>query len=179
MELAAQFEKFKSTGLPLSHVDGHLHMHIHPVIFRDALELAAKYGARHMRVPVEERALALEFDSRNRVSKTIMSLLFGALARYMKPKLRSRGFVFPERVYGNLQSGRITERYFLYALDNLEAEYNEIYCHPAVYDRSRKLSSDQEQCQVEFEALISASVAQKVKASGIRLTSYRDLSPAR
>jgi predicted glycoside hydrolase/deacetylase ChbG (UPF0249 family) len=62
MELAAQFDIFKSTGLPLSHVDGHLHMHIHPVIFRDALELAAKYGARHMRVPVEERALALRFD---------------------------------------------------------------------------------------------------------------------
>jgi len=181
MELAAQFEKFKSTGLPLSHVDGHLHMHIHPVIFRDALELAAKYGARHMRVPVEERALALRFDSRNRASKTVMSLLFGALAWYMKPKLRSRGFVFPERVYGNLQSGRITERYFLYALDNLEAECNEIYCHPAVYERSRKLSRDQEQCQVEFEALISASVAQKIKATRLKLASYRDLDldPAR
>jgi predicted glycoside hydrolase/deacetylase ChbG (UPF0249 family) len=134
-----------------------------------------------MRVPVEERALALRFDSRNRASKTVMSLLFGALAWYMKPKLRSRGFVFPERVYGNLQSGRITERYFLYALDNLEAECNEIYCHPAVYERSRKLSRDQEQCQVEFEALISASVAQKIKATRLKLASYRDLDldPAR
>src|SRR5262249_9460026 len=32
-ELAAQFEKFHSTGLPLSHIDGHLHLHVHPVIF--------------------------------------------------------------------------------------------------------------------------------------------------
>ena len=179
MELAAQFEKFSSTGLPLSHVDGHLHLHIHPVIFREALELAAKYGARRMRVPVEERALALGFDSQNRASKTIASLLFGAMARYMRPKLHSRKFVFPERVYGNLQSGRITEQYFLYALDNLRAECNEIYCHPAFYGRSTELSKDQEQHQVEFEALISSSVAQKVRAAGIRLTNYRELDRPR
>jgi len=178
MELAAQFQKFQSTGLPLSHVDGHLHLHVHPVIFREALELATKYGAPRMRVPVEERALALRFDSKNRASKTMTSLLFGALARYMKPKLSSRGFVFPDRVYGNLQSGRITERYFLYALDNLGAECNEIYCHPAFYGRSKKLSTDQEQCQTEFEALTSASVAQKVKAKGIRLMNYRELDRA-
>lgn len=179
MELAAQFEKFNATGLPLSHVDGHLHLHIHPVIFREALKLAAKYGARRMRVPVEERALALGFDSKNRASKTIASLLFGAMARYMKAKLRSQKFVFPERVYGNLQSGRITEQYFLYALDNLGAECNEIYCHPAFYGRWAELSKDQEQHQVEFEALISSSVAQKVRAAGIRLTNYRELDRAR
>lgn len=179
MELTAQFEKFNATGLSLSHVDGHLHLHIHPVVFREALELAARYGARRMRVPVEERALALGFDSANRASKTITSLLFGAMARYMKPRLRSRGFVFPERVYGNLQSGRITERYLLYALDNLGAACNEIYCHPAFYGRSTKLSKDQEEHQVEFEGLISSSVVRKVKAAGVRLMNYRELDRAR
>jgi chitin disaccharide deacetylase len=178
-ELAAQFRKFKSTGLPLSHVDGHLHLHVHPVVFREALELAAKYGARRMRVPVEERALALRFDPTNRALKTVMSILFGGLARYMKPKLYSKGFVFPERVYGNLQSGRVSERYFLYALDNLEAECNEIYCHPSFYADRRDLSKDQEQSQVEFEALISPSVAEKIKTRGISLTNYFELDPAR
>jgi hopanoid biosynthesis associated protein HpnK len=178
-ELAAQFRKFESTGLPLSHVDGHLHFHVHPVIFREALELAAKYGARRMRVPVEERALALRFDSTNRAFKTVMSILFGGLARYMKPKLYSKGFVFPERVYGNLLSGRITERYFLYVLDNLGAERNEIYCHPAFYGERRDLSKDQEQSQVEFKALISPSVAEKIRTRGINLTNYLELDPAR
>ena len=35
-ELAAQFERFASTGLPLSHVDGHCHLHAHPTVFRPA-----------------------------------------------------------------------------------------------------------------------------------------------
>ena len=39
-ELAAQFERFASTGLPLSHVDGHCHLHVHPTVFRRLLPLA-------------------------------------------------------------------------------------------------------------------------------------------
>src|SRR5262245_37487392 len=50
-ELRAQFDKFVATDLRLSHIDGHLHMHVHPVIFRAALELVVRYGVRCMRGP--------------------------------------------------------------------------------------------------------------------------------
>ena len=33
-EIRAQFEKFYATGLPLDHVNGHLHLHLHPVVFK-------------------------------------------------------------------------------------------------------------------------------------------------
>ena len=173
-ELAAQFEKFHSTGLPLSHIDGHLHLHVHPVIFKTALDLGAKYGARRMRVPAEERWLALEFDRANLIQKTIHTMLFGGLARYMKKKLNERGFTFPERVYGNLQSGRMSELYFLYALDNLTAETSEIYFHPAVYADDRLLNKNERQCSIEFEALTSNRVKEKVQQLGIRLSNYSE-----
>jgi hopanoid biosynthesis associated protein HpnK len=178
-ELAAQFEKFHSTGLPLSHIDGHLHLHVHPIIFNTALELGAKYGARRMRVPEEERRLALNFDPQNALGKTIHTVLFGGLARYMKRKLRARGFTFPERVYGNLQSGRMSERYFLYALDNLRAETNEIYFHPALYAEDRSLSADEQQCLIEFEALTSERVKQRLNESNVKLTNYFEMEASR
>jgi len=174
-ELAAQFEKFHSTGLPLSHIDGHLHLHVHPVIFNAALDLGAKYGARRMRVPSEERRLALAFDRANLLRKSIHTLLFGELARYMKKKLRGRGFTFPERVYGNLQSGRMSERYFLYTLDNLTDETSEIYFHPAVYADDRLLNKDERQCSIEFEALTSKKVKEKVQELGVKLTNYFEI----
>ena len=174
-ELAAQFEKFHSTGLPLSHIDGHLHLHVHPVIFDAALELGAQYGTRRMRVPDEERRLALQFDSSNVGLKTVHALLFGGLARHMNKKLRARGFSFPERVYGNLQSGRMSERYFLYTLDHLTADTTEIYFHPAVYDDERLLDNDQRQCSIEFEALLSKKVKEKLTQRGISLANYFDL----
>jgi hopanoid biosynthesis associated protein HpnK len=178
-EIAAQFEKFKATGLPLSHIDGHLHLHVHPVIFKAALEMGAKYGARRMRVPAEERRLALAFDRSNRLQKTIHALLFGGLARYMKKKLKKRGFTFPERVYGNLQSGRINEQYCLYALDNLTAETSELYLHPAVYPDDRLLNGDERQCSIEFEALTSNRIKERVRQLGIKLTNYSEMEATR
>jgi hopanoid biosynthesis associated protein HpnK len=175
-ELPAQFERFKSTGLPLSHVDGHLHLHVHPVIFLIAIEQAAKYGARCMRVPVEDRRLALEFDSDNRALKTAHSMLFDGLARYMRRRLDDRGFAYPARVYGNLQSGRMNESYFLYALEHLSHDLNEIYFHPAKYPVGARLSKEQEQCQTEYETLTSQGVAERIKSLGIRLVSYFDLT---
>jgi chitin disaccharide deacetylase len=174
-ELAAQFERFHSTGLSLSHVDGHLHLHVHPVIFTAALELAAKYGCRHMRVPVEERGLALQFDRMSVLRKTIHAMLFGGLALHMKKKLRAVSFTFPARVYGNLQSGRMSERYFLYALDNLAADTNEIYFHPAVYADDKSLNSDECQASIEFDALTSAKVRDRIQSLGISLINYFDL----
>lgn len=177
-ELAAQFEKFQSTGLTLSHIDGHLHLHVHPVIFNAALDLGAKYGARRMRVPFEERRLALGFDRTSLMRKTVHTLMFGGLASYMKKKLRARGFTFPERVYGNLQSGRMNERYFLYLLDNLTSDTNEIYFHPAVYSPDRILSDDERQCRIEFEALTSARVKERIGQLGMGLTNYFEIERA-
>jgi hopanoid biosynthesis associated protein HpnK len=174
-ELAAQFERFRSTGVPLSHIDGHLHLHVHPVIFNTALMLGPKYGTRRMRVPVEERRLALNFDSSNKLQKCIFTLLFGGLGRYMKSRLIKHGFTYPERVYGNLQSGRMTERYCLYVLDRLTAEISEIYFHPAVYKDDRVLTSHESQCSMEFEALISTKVKQRMQELGIKLTNYFEI----
>ena len=177
-ELAAQFEKFQATGLKLSHIDGHLHLHVHPVVFKTAVKLGEKFGCRRMRVPEEELKLAIRFDPTNKLQKYVHTALFGGLALWMKSKLRARGFTFPERVYGNLQSGGMNERYFLYTLDQLTAGTNEIYFHPALY-RDDGLSEEQRQCAVEFEALVSASVKTRISQLGVKLTNYQELKASR
>ena len=178
-EIAAQFARFHESGLQLSHVDGHLHLHVHPVIFNEALRQAIKYGARRMRVPQEERNLALGFDDSQRAQKTFFTIQFGGLARCMKRKLRAAGFTVPERVYGNLQSGRMDESYFLYMLDRLGAATNEIYFHPAVYRADRALDANEQQCQIEFEALLSEKVKRRLAELNVRLTNYAEVEAER
>jgi chitin disaccharide deacetylase len=174
-ELRAQFDKFVATGLRLSHIDGHLHMHVHPVIFRAALELGLRYGVRRMRVPQEEYRLAVNFRRQDAGKKALHTLLFGLLARRMKRQLRAADFVYAERVYGNLHSGQIDEQYVLYMLDHLHATTNEIYFHPAVYPADCILSAAEQQCMREFAALTSPSVCHRVHELGIELMSYFDL----
>src|SRR4051812_43534805 len=37
-EIRAQFQRFQATGLTLDHVNGHLHMHLHPTVFDILME---------------------------------------------------------------------------------------------------------------------------------------------
>jgi hopanoid biosynthesis associated protein HpnK len=174
-ELAAQFQKFSATGLPLSHIDGHLHLHIHPVILPMALELGAWYGVRRMRVPQEEYRLALGFARQHAGTKAVHTCLFGLLAIWMKRQLRAHGFVWAERVYGTLHSGRMDEAYFLYMLEHLCAGTNEIYFHPAVYPGGQPLTADARQGTREFAALTSRAVRDRLCELGITLITYRDV----
>src|SRR2546430_13410546 len=45
-----------STGLRLAHVDGHVNIHLHPMILPLLLELAPKYGIRALRLSRESRS---------------------------------------------------------------------------------------------------------------------------
>src|SRR5262249_50081865 len=53
-ELRAQFERFGELGLPIAHFDGHLHMHMHPVVFDLAAGLADEAGCRAVRIPRDD-----------------------------------------------------------------------------------------------------------------------------
>ena len=174
-ELWAQFDKFAATGLRLSHIDGHLHMHVHPVIFRTALELGLRYGVRRMRVPQEEYRLAVNFRRQDTGKKAVYTLLFGLFARRMKRQLRAADFVYAERVYGTLHSGQMDAQYVLYMLNHLHATTNEIYFHPAVYPADCMLNAAGQQGRQEFTALTSPSVRRRTQELGIELMNYFDL----
>src|SRR5206468_4563847 len=49
-EIHAQFQTFRATGLPLDHVNGHLHMHLHPTVFSILMEDAVKLGIDRLRL---------------------------------------------------------------------------------------------------------------------------------
>ncbi len=49
-ELAAQFARFQATGLKLDHINGHLHMHLHPIVFSILMARAGDWSIRHLRL---------------------------------------------------------------------------------------------------------------------------------
>jgi predicted glycoside hydrolase/deacetylase ChbG (UPF0249 family) len=50
-ELRAQIERLLATGLAVTHVNGHQHLHAVPSIFRLVLRLAREYGIGYVRAP--------------------------------------------------------------------------------------------------------------------------------
>jgi hopanoid biosynthesis associated protein HpnK len=137
-ELSAQFERFASTGLPLSHVDGHQHMHMHPVLFRLIVPLAKNFGAHRIRIVQDDLRLALRYDRRGAAGKLIATGVFAVLAPRCRRLCEEAGLSYSTRTYGFLQSGAMAEKYVLAALQQSDIDSSEIYFHPT---ESRRLDN--------------------------------------
>jgi hopanoid biosynthesis associated protein HpnK len=171
-ELAAQFEAFARTGLPLSHVDGHQHLHMHPTVFKLLIPLAERYGARGVRVVRDDLPLALECDPRRKASKIVAAATFALLARSCRGRLRSSTLVAPSRCYGFFQSGRMTPQYVTAVLGRATAPAAEMYFHPTEGPRLDALGPNPE----ELETLLSPEVRAAVQTRPWELCTYADLS---
>ena len=175
-ELSAQFQRFHAAGLELSHVDSHLHMHVHPVIFAAALDLAEQHQAKRMRIPCDDFRLAVRFHREDLAGRALAAFVFWLLTRHMKKRLLGRGFVFAERVYGHLFSGRMSQEYALYVLEHLSADTNEIYFHPSSPDGLPATSSDRLQGAKELDILTSSAFRRRLHGPGMVLTNYSGLA---
>jgi len=163
-EILAQFEKFSATGLTLDHVNGHLHLHLHPTIFGILMEEAVRLGIRRLRLTFDPFWLNLHLASGQLAYRALHALIFAPLSARARPVLDRRGIRHTQRVFGLLQNGRVDEDYTWRLLDHLPAGDSELYSHPSL-DEFRN----------EFEALISPRLARQIKEIGIELIRYQDL----
>lgn len=171
-EIRAQLEKFRSTGLRLSHVDGHLHMHMHPLVLRILVDLADEFHIQVIRLPHEELGMSLRLDRQNLLTKLVWAGVFGGLRRYGEGLLKSKGIGFADRVYGLLQTGSVTEEYLLGLIPQIQATRVEIYCHPAIAIPGEALNGPSGAGEAELAALLSGQVREVLAAKGFELTNF-------
>lgn len=163
-EIHAQFEKFRSTGLPLDHVNGHLHLHLHPVIFKILMDDSEKLGIRHLRLARDCLARSRAMSRGRLFYRVSHAAIFELLSRAARGPLRQKNISHAEITFGLLQDGRVDEEYILKLLPELPPGDSELYSHPSL-DRFKH----------EFDALISPRVRGQIQKLGIQLLRYRDL----
>ena len=161
-EVGAQLEAFARTGLGLAHVDGHLNMHLHPMVLPILLELGPRFGMRAMRVPREPLRAALRYDAAHLPRKLGEGGVFAALAAYAAPRLRAAGIGTADRVYGMHQTGHIDEPYLLALLPTLPEGVSELYCHPA---EGRAAALAPHQPGYDHAGEVAALVSPRVRAA--------------
>lgn len=163
-EIRAQFARFKESGLPLDHVNGHLHMHLHPTVFRILQDEIAAFRFNRMRLTRDPLRLNLRIAGGFYAYRLSHALIFGYLSGRARSWMQRNKVLHTERVFGLLQNGRVDEDYVLRLLRALPSGDSELYSHPSV-DEFRN----------EFEALISPRVLASVREHGIELIRYQDL----
>ena len=164
-EIRAQLEKFTATGLPLSHVDGHLHLHVHPVAINILADLASDFGIKYIRLPSEELKLNLKLNRQALFTKLVWSVVFDRLRHYGETILKAKNVNFTDRVYGLLQTGCMSEEYLCGLIPEIRATKVEIYSHPAL----------DSQGEVELAALLSDRVREALQSNGFQLTNYHKM----
>ena len=164
-EISAQLEKFRNSGLNLAHVDGHLHLHVHPVILNILTEFAAEFKIKFIRLPSEELTKNLKIDRRNLFTKIIWSIVFGQLRNYGEGLLKTHNIKFADRVYGLLQTGNMSEEYLLSLIPQIEAKLVEIYAHPALVNTDTNNGGE-----IELKALLSHKVRELLTVKGFELS---------
>ncbi|MFQ5342038.1 MAG: hopanoid biosynthesis-associated protein HpnK [Anaerolineae bacterium] len=172
-EISAQFELFVSLGLPLSHVDGHLLMHLHPTVFRLLLPLLRQHDVAGFRLPRDDLFLALTARPGQWATKITWATAFAALCRWAQPHLRDSGAVATDRVFGVLQSGQMTETYVLRLLDRLGRRVcsAELYFHPSTEWLGETYGPNPQ----DLATLLSPALRRKIERRGIWLTTYPSL----
>ncbi len=174
-EMRAQFEKFVATGLPFSHVDGHTHLHMHPVIFDELIKLCEEFNVRRIRVAKSEIKLSLSLDRSSFPLKIILGIVFNLLAKRCHKKLKGRGFIVPEKVYGLLQTGNMNENYVLGLIPKMAKVPSEIYAHPLSPGAEKWNREENPGGEVEFNVLLSSEVRETILVAGFSPTTYRKL----
>ena len=169
-EIERQIKKLISYGLKPTHADGHINIHVHPVIFPALVKVCRDYGISRIRLPFGEAALCASYEQRAYPKNVAHFLIFSVLGQYLKRKMPSDLSV-PDHCFGLLRSGQMKEDYLLWLLERLPEGTTEIYFHPSLDPGS--VVSDQptptHQTISEFETLISSRVREMVEKMGIVL----------
>jgi hopanoid biosynthesis associated protein HpnK len=163
-EIHAQFQKFRATGLPLDHVNGHLNLQLHPTIFGILMADATQLGIERLRLTSDPFWLNLKLASGHFFYRAWHAAIYHLLSRRARRTLQRCNIRHTSRVFGLLQNARVDERYITRLLSSLPPGDSELYSHPSL-----------EEFIDEFQALISPHVREMVQKLGIKLIRYQDL----
>jgi len=162
-ELRAQIEKVLATGLRVTHLNGHQHLHMLPRVFAIVVRLAAEYGIGYVR-RVGDRG------GRGGMARRISIAALNALGRRVEcaghaGAVRAAAWP-PHSTIGVMEAGHLTAERIVELLAHVQG-VTELVTHPGVgvtrYPHWRYAWDD------ETRALCDPRVREAVAARGIEL----------
>lgn len=172
-ELAAQLQKIEATGIPISHVDSHQHMHTLPGIIDIVLDLAARAGIRAVRTP-RTPLFAGAFGG---LGQLVGRLGLSTLARLAACKAHRRGLLTPDNFAGIVAGEAVSEGELLHLIAHLPQGTTEVMMHPGMKnDVLQEDSGWQHDFEAELAAILSPRVGEALRKAEVESVNFRHLS---
>lgn len=175
-ELDLQFKRILSTNLPITHIDGHQHLHVLPEVLPIVFALMKKYNIRKLRIPKEFYTF---FNSNYSIGRIIGKCGLSFLSERARHKAKSLHFASPRYFWGMMNGGNMTEDNLL-AIINKAKNYtgsHEIMIHPGTSNKElNKLYNWNYNWEQELEAVLSNKVKNLLSDNKFKLVNYGDIT---
>ncbi len=171
LELKAQLDWALSWGIPITHIDGHHHVHIFPAVVDVLLEHARAAGIAWIRLPLEDRPLV-----RVKKYEDAEAVVFSSLARSVREKIRASGLRTPDFFCGLHWKGLISAGLLKRMIRRLPHGITELMVHPGKEGGQKKTgpfsSFSGPQRQRELEALLDPEFRGIIRKYEVILTRF-------
>ncbi len=170
-ELNAQLELLKKSGVKITHMNGHEHIHMIPEILDIFISLAKEFNIPALRYPREDRPVRA-FNIGDLYKKLVLSYFTGRTARLFS----GSGLFYTDHFLGLLDAGKLKEDLLIGMLVGLKGGITELVCHPGFLS-PEVIDSYKWHLGAEAElfALTDSRVKNAVKNNEIRLITYGEL----
>lgn len=173
-ELSAQIERGLATGLKITHVDSHQHLHVLPVMADIVADLCIEYGIKYVRVPAESISWTGGYEAN--LSRKIGRFGLTLCSEIAKLKLNRAGLKSPEHFYGMLAGGNLDAVLVRKIIENLPDGVSEIMTHPGLNSRVlRELYPWGYHWEEELSAFLSDENINEIRTRGISLINFGGL----
>lgn len=173
-EFRAQIERHLQLIGYLNHLNGHHNLHLHPTLVEILLDLAAEYRVPCLRLVREPITTTLANSHNHWPRKLRDHMIFRWLSSRAARRMRKRGVVGNDWLFGFQQTGDLSESYVLSVLDRLPEGTTEFYFHPAIMVGGEAPMWPSQ--AVETAILTSRVVRARVEQRGIQLSTFRELA---
>lgn len=172
MEIDAQFHRVIDSGLRITHVDSHQHLHLLPGVLDIAIHLSRKYGVPFIRCPCAPAGRYWLLAPATKIlPQFLMNIFFCAPAR---KRIIAAGLNTNDGSLGMIYSGVLDRRKLDIFIRSFNGGLCELICHPVFPEAAPAGSwrNPRGRNSGEYELLSSGVLKELLEKENIRLVSF-------
>jgi chitin disaccharide deacetylase len=173
-ELEAQIKHCTNSGLTLTHIDSHQHLHMLPKIYKILVKVSNKYGInkfRYLNPPFVDFSFSQQF-------KTFLSIFF----KIFKSKF-AYNVITPDYFIGFFNSGNLKCGYIIDVLSKINSGVIEIGFHPGLdnvqltksFPNWNKYYDYTFDWESEYSTITNPKFRQYIEENNIKLLNFKNL----
>jgi len=174
IELKEQIKKIIASGLKVTHLDSHEHIHMFPPVLEAVMKIAETFNVSYIRMPIEKiQVISKDF----RITDVVRYAGLRVFTRGAKKKLTDKNIGHNDAFLGHFHSGRMDRSILSFMLRTLSEGVTELAVHPATASEIfLKESPWYKNAPKELEVLLSSKWKEILEAEKIQLVTHSDIA---